>query len=199
VNPKLHHILLREGAYRRYPPIPPDLYDWPHWLDRGAPSEDRLRRAAVVTRAARFGAHYQDVILWGRPEDGDLLLHRGYAPLWRQGGLLIARFEGCPLRIVLPSAPAVRREGVVELGWYPLEEAALRVRVAGEARTAAGRTELSIEGAPCGAVWVRLTSRAHRSGTGSPPPGVCEGADAEGRLVVPSTRETPVVECRFAS
>jgi hypothetical protein len=199
VNPKLHHILLREGAYRRYPPIPPDLYDWPHWLDRSDPQSDRLRRAAVVTRAARFGAHYQDVILWGRPEDGDLLLHRGYVPLWRKGGLLIAAFEGCPLTVALPPAPALRREGVVELGWYPLEEAALRVRVGGGTRNAAGGIELPIDGAPCGAVWIRLTSRAHRSGAGGPPPGVCDGADAEGRLVVPSTRETPVVECRFAS
>jgi len=199
VNPKLHHILLREGAYRRYPPIPPDLYDWPHWLDRGGPPGDSMRRAAVVTRAARFGAHYEDVILWGRPEDGDLLLHRGYAPLWRQGGLLIARFEGCPLTVALPFEPALRREGVVELGWYPLKEAALRVRVGGGARTAAGRIELPIDGAPCGAVWIRLTSRAHRSGVGNAPPGVCDGADGEGRLVVPSTRETPVVECHFTS
>jgi hypothetical protein len=99
----------------------------------------------------------------------------------------------------LPPAPAVRREGVVELGWYPLEEAALRVRVGGGTRTAAGRIELPIDGAPCGAVWIRLTSRAHRSDAGSPPPGVCDGADGEGRLVVPSTRETPVVECHFAS
>ena len=45
---------------------------------------------------------------------------------------------------------------------------------------------LALRQTPCGAVWLRFEDGRR----------VCEGADAEGRLVVASTRATPEVECR---
>jgi hypothetical protein len=42
---------------------------------------------------------------------------------------------------------------------------------------------------PCGGLWLRVDDDARR----------CEGADSEGRLIVASSRATPVIECRVLS
>jgi hypothetical protein len=187
VNPAIHHLRLHDDAYRRYPPIPDGIFEWAHVV-RDLPDEDPgSLRAAVLTHAAGYGAFYQDVVLWGRPDDAELLLHRGYVADFRHGGLLIARFEGCPLRVRVPDSAL---DGAVEIGWYPLDETARRVPLRRATRVD-GALALELENGPCGAAWIRVT----RGGRGSPHALPCRGVDAEGRLIVPSTRRTPDVRC----
>jgi hypothetical protein len=194
VNERIHHVVYREGWEESYPSSPARIRTGGLELEKPEYRGDVNRRSALTTYAGIFGTAYQDIILWGRPEDGDLLINRGYVPEWRQGGLVIARFEGCPLALTLPAS--VGREGaiVVEMGWYPLWDGARRFRVS-------TTTELRepvvipLDHAPCGAVWLRVSLDA---GAGREPPAdvrFCEGSDSEGRLVVPSTRATPVVHC----
>jgi len=192
-NAGIHHVLYREDWEESYPAIPEEIRSWGLTLANPEHRGDGNLRSALTTYAGTFGVAYQDIILWGRPEDGDLLIHRGYVPDWRQGGLLIAHFEGCPLALTLPAA--VAREGAVavELGWYPLRDSARRYRVS----AAPGRREpvvVPLGHAPCGAVWLRVRAD---TGAGEEPSDVvrCEGSDPQGRLIVPSTRASPVVHC----
>jgi hypothetical protein len=181
VDPRIHHIVYSEG-FRRYPAVPPGLDAW----RAGAPTAGP-ERAAVVTRAAGYGSVYEDVILWGRPEDAELFLHRGYVVDWRSGGLMLAHFEGCPLRLSLPEEPAPGADAFVEMGWHPLRETARRVSLARARRDGSGRRVLDLPRAPCGAVWLRLLAEGRS----------CAGADSRGRWVVASTRDTPRVHCEW--
>jgi hypothetical protein len=192
VNPKIHHLMYVDEQ-RRYPAIPPDLEAWGGHLASPEGSKDPALRAAIATRAAGYGSAYQDVILWGKPADGELLIHRGYVPDWRRGGLLLARFEGCPLSLSLPAEPALDPGAAVEIGWYPLDETARRVGLSERRPEPGDRISVPIPRAPCGAVWLRV--RADASGRRL----ACRGADDAGRLVVRSTRKTPVVRCDWAT
>jgi len=188
VNPALHHVLYRPEWQQRYPAVPPDL---DAWIGAGS-TPDPMLRAALATHAAGYGSVYQDVILWGRPEDAALFLHRGYTAEFQQGGLLLARFRGCPLTLRVAGG-ALPDDAVVEMGWYPLTETARRVRIA--AAGAGGERDVPIGRAPCGAVWLRLAS-AHGADVAPP---ACAGADAQRRLVVESALATPVVACTLSA
>jgi len=194
VNERIHHVLYREEWDESYPAIPDGIRSWGRKLAKPENRGDVGLRSALTTYAGIFGAAYQDIILWGRPEDGDLLINRGYVPEWRQGGLMIARFEGCPLALTLPASVARDGAVVVEMGWYPLWDGVRRYRVSTAAEVR-DPIVVPLDHAPCGAVWVRVSVD---TGAGREPPSdvrFCEGSDSEGRLVVPSTRATPVVRC----
>jgi hypothetical protein len=190
VNPTLHHLRFHTDAYDRYPPIPRALYDWAHSAQKAAEPD---HRAAIVTEAASYGAFYQDVVFWGRPADIDLLEHRGYEVDWRQGGFGLAHFRGCSLHLEVDDPPDLASDAVLELGWYPLHQTARRIPLAGNARSRPPGLELEVSRVPCGALWLRV-----RQG----PRGArqlafrCEGADSQGRLLVPAMRETPRVRCQ---
>ena len=74
---------------------------------------------AIVVYLGAVGSHYQDVILWGRPEDARVLLELGYQADFQRGGLLLARFHGCPLSLTFPPEALPPRGTRVELGWLP--------------------------------------------------------------------------------
>ncbi len=184
VTPQIHGIVLREEAHARYPHV----LDRRYAVDLAIPerANDVALRRAIVSLAAGHGATYQDVILYGRPEDGDWLLSLGFAPEFREGGLLLARFEGCPVTVSFPPGSDVRGRTVVELGWLPAWHATRRYAVGGGRHEPDGTVRLPLRETPCGGLWIRLDDDGR----------TCEGADAEGRLVVASSRATPVIECR---
>jgi hypothetical protein len=149
VNPTLHHLRFHADAYDRYPPIPRELYAWAHSAQAVAEPD---HRAAIVTDAASYGAFYQDVVFWGRPEDIDLLEHRGYEVDWRQGGFGLVHFRGCSLHLELDEPPELASDAVLELGWYPLLRTARRIPLAGSARSRQSGLELEVSRVPCGAL-----------------------------------------------
>jgi hypothetical protein len=187
VNPQIHGIVRREGTRALYPHI----IDRRYAIDLALPARanDTAMRRAIVALAAGYGAGYEDVILYGRPDDVDWLLSLGFVPEFREGGLALARFEGCPVTLRFPPGSDVREDTVVEMGWFPAWHATRRYRVGSGWPDPDGGIRLPLRETPCGGLWFRLDDEERR----------CEGADPEGHLVVASSRATPVVECRVLS
>jgi len=188
MNWQIHPVLLRDEARRTFPPTVERTYAWD--LVKPAFAHDRELREAMTTYLGAIGTHYQDVILWGRPEDADLLIDLGYEPEFHRGGLLIARFRGCPFTVTFPAAAPPPTGTVVEVGWLPAWHVTHRYSVDKLPPDASGRRVMPLATPPCGGVWFRLADAGGTSAL------ECEGADAEGRVLVASTRETPEVECR---
>ena len=195
VNKRLHHLLYNQRFDREYPPVPDPGRTWPIELAKPENERNRNLRAALTTHAAGFGVAFQDIIFFGHPEEADLLIARGYAPDFRQGGLLIARFEGCPLSFDLPARLGSEPGNLIELGWYPLTEPARRFPLELARDRDDGRVRLTLQGAPCGAVWLRV--RGKPQDPSNPASGIrfCRGSDRFGKLLVPATESTPVVTC----
>lgn len=190
---QIHPVVWRPEARAAYPQVVDRRYALELARRRGR-DETALRRA-MLTFLAGVGAHYQDVILWGEPADADLLERLGFEPEFRRGGLLIARFRGCPLTLRFPADAPPPSEVTVELGWLPAWHVTHRYRLdptAPRFRDDSGDLAFPLAKPPCGGAWLRL------SASGPDAPALhCEGSDAKGRLLVPSTRATPVVECRL--
>jgi len=184
LHPRMHHLLVREDA-RPHAPAEVDrgyVADLIH-PDRG---DDRDFRHALLTHLAARGAGFEDVIFYGRPEEADHLRALGFVEDWRQGGLSIARFRGCPVTVSVSPDAARTGAGLLEVGWYPSWHATARYPLArGDAAPDGARTLRLRQ--TCDAMWLRLVD--------APVP--CAGADAEGRLLVRATRETPHVVCRL--
>jgi hypothetical protein len=140
----------------------------------------------MLSYLAGRGTAYQDVILWGDPEDADQLEALGFRPDWRQGGAVIARFEGCPFSVEFPPGAAVPPEATIEIGWLPAWHTTHRYSARKAQPNSDGGRTLPLR-QTCQGLWVRLDA----------PELACAGADAEGRLLVPSTRATPRVTCRL--
>jgi hypothetical protein len=184
---QIHPVLLRAEARRAFPPTVDRSYG--RDLAKPALSDDRALREAVLTYLGAVGTHYQDVILWGRPEDGDRLLELGYEPDFRQGGLLLAHFRGCPLTLTFPPEALPPAGTLVELGWLPAWHVTHRYAVDKSLRDSDGGRVMPLATPPCGGVWFRLVAPDAEAIE-------CEGADAQGRLLIASTLATPQVECR---
>jgi hypothetical protein len=182
-NPALHPLLLRDEA-RGDVPVEADPRIAVALADPQRARDLALRETVTVSMAAR-GSRSQDVILWGRPEDADHLLWLGFAPDWRRGGLAIARFEGCPLRIRFAPSSALGVADVLTLGWYPARDVTHRYDLSRAQRAPDGARVLLVRQS-CGGVWLGFEREDI----------ACAGADSEGRLVVREVRATPEVECR---
>ncbi len=182
-DPSIHSALLTEEGERRLPPAADPRYV----LQTRVPGNEgnlALREAVTVYLAAH-GTRYEDVILAGRPEDADHLEWLGFEPDWRENGLVIARFRGCPLTVHFPDAASLPDDLMLEVGWYPALGVTHRYSLSRAPLEADGSRKLPLRQS-CGGLWLRL---AH-------PSLVCDGADGNGRLVVPSTRKQPEIRCR---
>lgn len=193
-NPRLHPFVLSDAGRARHPPLfnPGDFLDVPVATNAAA-------RARMLTFLAAIGAPFEDVVIHGRPEDGDLLVARGYATDFRRGGLFIGHLEGCPVtaQIVRP-APSVARV-LIEYGAARLTRALRRSALAdGAAEDADAPREVPLTPPLCGEMWLRVT--LDRDGSGGPTPGdgFCDGADKDGRLhVTARDRQKQSVTCRL--
>jgi hypothetical protein len=187
VTPQIHGIVMRKDTRARFPYV----IDRRYAIDLADPAraDDTAMRRAVVALTAGHGARYADVILYGRPDDADWLLSLGFVPEFRTGGLALARFEGCPVTLRFPPGSDVRGDTVVEMGWLPAWHATQRYKVGRGHRDPDGAIRMPLRETPCGGLWLRVDDDARR----------CEGADSEGRLIVASSRATPVIECRVLS
>lgn len=186
-DPAIHELLIREALRDRVPTSPDprlmsDLAN-PLYLDR-----TEIREAVMALSAAHAaGLGFQDVILWGRPEDVELMQRFGFRSDWHRGGLALMHFEGCPLDLRFPAAAGLDASDVVELGWLPAKDVTHRYSLSDARREVDGSLTLPmLQG--CGSLWVRFEGNTH----------ICEGADAEGRLLISWRREGRSVECRVA-
>ncbi|APR78459.1 Hypothetical protein A7982_03806 [Minicystis rosea] len=192
-NPQLHSFVFSAAGKERYP----ELYD-PADLRDPRVASDPAVRAALMTFLAAVGTPFADVVVHGRPEDGDLLADRGYVTDYRRGGLFIGRFEGCPVTIEVVT-PSPRPAAVfVEYGIDPLPRAIDHTVLPPEP-TASGEHAVGklVPRAPlCGPSWLRATLDVDRSGGPSKGDRFCDGADAKGRVhLLPKRGQT--ITCRI--
>ncbi|MBI4699753.1 MAG: hypothetical protein HY744_01075 [Deltaproteobacteria bacterium] len=179
-SPQVHALTSQP---RPFPPVPSRRY----WKAFAQPerSSDAERRA-IVALLASYGARYDDVVFWGSPADADRLVARGYVADFRRGGLLVARFQGCPAKLVVRGAAPARGPLVAEYGWYPVLEPFWSGPV--DVRPDQP-TQIELPHAPCGDVWVRV---APSSGAGS-----CLDADSDGLLHARVGRATGIIVCEL--
>jgi hypothetical protein len=137
------------------------------WRDPG-------RLHALRTSLLADGAAYQDVIIWGDRDLIALLPTRGFVVDYEDNLLALASFHGCPVEISANAPPGA--EGLLQWGWFPLEEEAGRIA------TATSQEHPERQGAvittPCGPTWIRLALRFDETTY------VCEGSSPDGRLFV---------------
>lgn len=147
VAPQIHDFVYRADTPYVFPPQPDRGYV-PSLHDAHTPQS----RDPFLTRVGWFGSSYEDVIVLSPPGDHAAFLRRGYVADYERGELMIARFEGCPTRLVLEgAAPGPAR---VEMGWVPLRDVAWRATVTAR--------ETAVPRAPCGPVWFRVRDAAGR-------------------------------------
>jgi hypothetical protein len=183
LNPRMHALVPRPGAAAHAPA----RLDRTYLAELTSPGrgEDPAFRAALLTYLASRGVEFEDVIFYGRPEEADRLRALGFAEDWRRGGLSIARFRGCPVRVHVSPAIAASGALALETGWLPAWNPHARYELArGEALDDGSRMLALRE--TCAGLWLRLAESS----------AVCDGADAAGRLAIASTQATPDVICR---
>lgn len=187
ISPTTHQVLIRPDA-EPYPAYPDRSYAIA--LAAAAPGDREELRRRIASYAASFGAGFEDVILYGTNDDADLLIARGFEVDFRAEGLMLAHFRGCSLSLEVNQASDAGRDTntEIEMGWYPLLETSQRFVMSPSASSV-----FDLTGAPCGPVWLRVTSAADAA-EGSAPR-TCRGADAQGRLILPDSRNTPRVRC----
>ncbi len=207
ISAPTHQVLFRRDG-ETFPAYPPREYAIA--LRRAEPEAEPLLRRKITTLLASYGARFEDVILWGKARDAESLIARGFVPDWRDDGLLIAHFEGCPLSIAIEPVAggnAADFEPHIELGWYPLLDTAMRYRggpVATSATresqpTASTSQHIDLVGAPCGPVWLRVRNAREDAANPASPPITCRGADEEGRLILADSRQTPQIRCTLVA
>jgi hypothetical protein len=185
-NRAIHAVVMADDMREKGPATADPRYTI-DLLDPRNAGDQALRRAVTGYLASNATA-YQDVILWGGPEDVDYLIALGFEPDWRRGGLAILRFAGCPLVIRFPPGSGLEDDAVLELGWFPAWGVTHRYGIGSAQREPDGSLTLPVRQS-CGSMWIRFEDAA----------GICEGADAEGRLLIPWNRASPAVECRIRS
>ncbi len=189
ISPATHQVLIRKDA-PPFPPYPDRTFAIA--LARETAQAQQEARAKFASFAASFGTGFEDIVWFGTAEDHALLEARGFVFDHREGRLAIARFRGCPLSLELDRPPGgASTPGAtlgVELGWYPLLEASQHHLL-----DTSNHSRIDFRGAPCGPVWLRVRDAdgLHAGGAS------CRGADAEGRLVLRDTRDTPTVRCQL--
>jgi hypothetical protein len=127
LNPVLHHALRRDEAWAAVPGAVDRRYAID--LTYSALSGNARFRRAVLSYIAARATLYQDVILWGRPEDTQQLQDMGYRLDYAADGLALARFEGCPLTVRVEGAP---EDASLTVGWHPAEQVTHRTRAAAQ-------------------------------------------------------------------
>ena len=172
---------------------------YPKALDLGyyhdARTAEPARRSEILTMVAQTAGPFQDVILVGRPSDGDTLVERGCVADFRRGGLFMGHFVGCPVRVDVgtPEVPDVVVS--LEYGFDPARPAQLRVVLGAEKPGEPLRFTPSI--ALCGPAWLRVAllppGRPAAPASGRR---FCAGADPEGKLHV-EARPGAVFACRL--
>jgi hypothetical protein len=180
LNPVLHHALRRDETWATVPGAVDRRYAID--LARSAAGRDPLFRRAVLAYVAAGATAYQDVVLWGQPQDVQQLREMGYRIDFQQGGLAIARFEGCPLTVRVSDAEPGTS---LTIGWHPAQQITHRYPLGRGRLVEGGARELRLRQS-CGPLWVGLDAAGL----------ACQGADAAGRLLVHSTRQTPQIVCR---
>ena len=191
-RPTIHAFVFTQEGRDRYPlvPDPVTLAD-PRW------TSDPLARNAMVTWLAALGTRFTDIIFSGQPRDTDVFVARGYEPDWRQGGLLIARFVGCPVDIEIAASAPFEEPVIAEYGADPDPKSTNDFLVPAGAAPKDGKITITPRACLCGDVWYRVALDLDRSDSPTPRDRYCAGADGEGRVHLRATPGKHTLRCQL--
>ena len=177
--PTLHPVVWRKRPEVAFPPSPPK--DVSHLLMN--PTFDPGRRIALLNYVASYAPGFEDMLLLGDPADTAVILQRGFQVDWAKGRFTIARFHGCPLRLVFSGAEQATHAILVQAGWYPASRATFST-VIELAQTRGGPPAMPIAQAPCGKVWLQVAEDLNDDRQVNPGDRLCGQAAKDGRFVV---------------
>ena len=188
-SPSLHPFVFSEEGKAKFPKAL--VLDYYHEVKNLDPE----RRGEVLTLVARTAFAYQDVVLVGKPSDGDALIERGCVADFRRGGLFMGHCVGCPVQIEVDTPRKAGEVVALEYGFG--DERKPQWSVAAAASEAEDRLRITPPIALCGRMWLRgaLVPDPARGVKG--PRRFCAGADQEGKLRV-EARAGAVLECNLA-
>ncbi len=130
-------------------------------------------RVAALNDALSYSPGYDDVIVYGFPEDLAVLEARRFRFDFRRGGLAIGQFQWCPVAVeVEPADTPV----FVESSWRPKQE------MTPVATLSPPQHSLTIAQSPCGEFWLRILYDTDRNGKPSPGDTGCKGAGPGGLI-----------------
>ena len=191
-RPLIHSFVLSAEGSRRFPPVHDRIQ-----IHSPELTGDPVKRRAMLTFLAALGTRYEDVILWGEPQDVELLVGRGYRADFRDGGLLIARFHGCPVTIRIPSAYPPAHDIVAEYGWDDVTPAANEFLIPRGTRPEQGEFRLDPRACLCGATWYRVALDRDDTGTASPGDRFCAGARPDGVVALRAGEKASESVCQL--
>jgi len=168
-TPTAHNFVVRTQPRRPYPASPSYLVAESLSYGPSAPTPEA--RLTALAEYASAGRYFEDFVFYGSTRDVEEILSRGYVADHQQGGLLIARFQGCPAELELPATESPIR---VSFGLAPSTDGA-SVALFDPAPTS---RQVPLELSPCGPVWIQVLTVEGETETP-----LCRGADARGRLV----------------
>jgi hypothetical protein len=194
--PQLHGFVLTRGGYRRFKDVPDRKLMW-GGLATTDPATQAPLRAGLLTSLASSGAAYQDVVFYGTAADREQISRRGYDTDFARDGLWIGHYRGCPMSLDVQFETPRSAPLIVEYGWHPIANAAESRVIAASDPPSADRVSVEWKSAPCGDVWVRAGLDKDGSGRWKPGDGACEGAGADGRLLLQRTADAAKARCVF--
>jgi len=192
--PTLHPVVWRRGPGTNFPPSPPK--DVSHLLMN--PAFDPSRRTALLNYAASYAPGFEDVLLLGDAADTAAILRRGFDVDWAKGRFTIARFHGCPLRLVISGGKSESHAILVQVGWYPASRVTFS-RAIEPAEMQDGLTSITIPHAPCGQVWLKLVEDANDDRQVGPGDRLCGQAEVDGRFTVDVDATHDEIHCQLVS
>lgn len=193
-EPRVHEHVIRRDKNLGLPLVPDRAYISPIYEEA---TPDPAERRVILEYMASFGSRYEDVILSGTRDDGDELLARGFAEDWRRGGVVVARFEGCPTRLRVRSPEVIQHPVQIAYGWYPSMEAHW-AQLFAKPSPPSSELAMDLPEAPCGDVWVRVVYDRDESGAVSGGDYACERAAPDGVVLMRLQKGPSTVDCELA-
>ena len=166
-------------------------------------TDPKLREAAF-TELAADGMPFEGIqMVGGRPEDFALFDARGYAREFQHGSLYIARFEGCPVELLLPAGALDREPVYYEYGLFSRaslepEPRSFGVRlVPKDSPVIDGAIHVPLGARPCGEIWVRAFWDVDGSSSFTPGDRACANGQQHwgGRVRANVNRDHRTVTC----
>jgi hypothetical protein len=156
------------------PPRPGRGNEWRLW-EPGARA-DPSQRARALAHMLSYGPAYEDVIIFGLPEDRVVLRERGFVLDFERGNVTIARFVGCPARVRIEPPAGGLPPTLLLAGWWPDRRPTFSTTLAARASNEA--ILVAIPQGPCGQIWIRVLFDMDGDGKLSPGDRTCRGSDA---------------------
>lgn len=164
------HPFLDKRDHPPVAPIPAREHYWLGLLDPRVQKKPDLRRSVLIDMAWQ-SSRFEGVILFGSPEDQKIFDTLGFESQWRSDSGYLATFKGCPVTLGIKSSKESPTKLIASYGWFPMMKSAWSQTIHREEAL----TKVSLPGAPCGPIWVEVTSDESSV--------ICAGAGPDGRLL----------------